>query len=211
MTKAARIVAVAALAMVAASRSRAERRDRAVAVGGIQTSALTPTVSGVDGGANVCCSLVTGEVKNTSSVTIHIQLTFPGKSKGASVGTAVVMERDVPSNTVRAFTATGLQAACKDLHAEPNRRRQAGPRARPSGSTEVGEPASGLPALSYPPWMAAVPSTGRSHETAGPAITAGLTWGSMRLPANHPRLNPSWMQMARQKCASTPSSRSAFG
>jgi hypothetical protein len=116
MTKTARYLAATALAMVAAFTLACQNSVSGPSLSAaVQTLALTPTVSGVDGGANVCCCLVTGEVKNTSSVTIHIQLTFPGKSQGASVGTAVVMERDVPSNTVRAFTATGLQAACKDL------------------------------------------------------------------------------------------------
>ena len=59
-----------------------------------------------------------------------------------------------------AFTATGLQAACKDLTLEPNRRRQAGPRAGPVGVPEVGEPASGLPALCIPRGWRPWPSTG---------------------------------------------------
>jgi hypothetical protein len=116
MTKTARFMAATAVAMVAASTLACQNGVSGPSLSAaVQTLTLTPTVSGVDGGANVCCCLVTGQVKNTSSVTVHIQLTFPGKSQGANVGTAADMERDVPSNSVRAFTATGLQVACNDL------------------------------------------------------------------------------------------------
>lgn len=116
MTKTARFMAATAVAMVAASTLACQNGVSGPSLSAaVQTLALRPTVSGVDGGANVCCCLVTGEVRNTSSVALHIQLTFPAKSQGASVGTAVILERDVPANTVRPFVASGIQAACKDL------------------------------------------------------------------------------------------------
>jgi hypothetical protein len=83
----------------------------------VQNLQLTPTVAGVDGGANVCCCLVTGQVTNTSQVGIHVQLTFPAKNaQGTAVGTAVDFERDIAAGAPRAFTAAGIQAACKDVN-----------------------------------------------------------------------------------------------
>jgi hypothetical protein len=116
MNNAARLLAATAVAAVAACTLACQNGVTGPSLtAAVQSLALTPTVSGVDGGQNVCCCLVTGQVKNTSSVTVHIQLTFTGKSQGANVGTAVDMERDVPSNSLRSFVASGIQAACKDL------------------------------------------------------------------------------------------------
>jgi hypothetical protein len=88
----------------------------------IQTISLSPTfpftpgdATGEQASRNICCCLVVGTVKNTSSITAHIELQFPATSLGQNVGTAVDLEKDVASQAVRAFSAVGIQAACNKL------------------------------------------------------------------------------------------------
>jgi uncharacterized protein YfcZ (UPF0381/DUF406 family) len=88
----------------------------------IQTISLSPTfpftpgdATGEQASRNICCCLVVGTVKNTSSITAHIELQFPAISAGQSVGTAVDLEKDVASQAVRSFSAVGIQAACNTL------------------------------------------------------------------------------------------------
>jgi hypothetical protein len=110
---AAAAVALAAAVLTLACQSSVPGPSLSATVQGLT---LQPTVSGVDGGANVCCCQIAGQVKNTSSVTAHIQLTFPAKdAAGASVGLAADIERDVPSNSLRSFVAAGIQAACNNI------------------------------------------------------------------------------------------------
>jgi hypothetical protein len=88
----------------------------------IQTISLSPTFPFTAGDAtseqasrNICCCLVVGTVKNTSSITAHIELQFPATSQGQNVGTAVDLEKEVAPQAVRSFSAVGIQAACNKL------------------------------------------------------------------------------------------------
>jgi len=88
----------------------------------VQTISLSPTFPFTPGNAtgeqasrNICCCLVVGTVKNTSSIAAHIELQFPAMRAGQSVGTAVDLEKDVPSQAGRSFSAVGIQAACNTL------------------------------------------------------------------------------------------------
>jgi hypothetical protein len=82
----------------------------------VQNLKLEPTVVGVQANQNVCCCNVTGEVTNTSSVGVHVQLVFPATAgDGRALGAAVSIERDLAQSARRAFLAVGIQAACKDV------------------------------------------------------------------------------------------------
>jgi len=89
----------------------------------IQTMSLSPTfpftpgnVASEQAARNICCCLVVGTVKNTSSITAHIELQFPATtSQGQNAGVAVDLEKNVDSQIVRAFSAVGIQAACNTL------------------------------------------------------------------------------------------------
>lgn len=77
---------------------------------------LQPSVSGLEGGQNVCCCHVTGRVTNTSSVGVHIELIFPAKdAAGQVLGVASDIQRDVAPNGVRDFVAVGILAPCRSV------------------------------------------------------------------------------------------------
>lgn len=88
----------------------------------VQTISLSPTFPFTPGNAtseqasrNICCCLVVGTVQNTSSITAHIELRFPATSQGQNAGTAIDLEKDVPSQAGRSFSAVGIQAPCNTL------------------------------------------------------------------------------------------------
>jgi hypothetical protein len=88
----------------------------------IQTISLSPTfpftpgdATGEQASRNICCCLVVGTVKNTSSITAHIELRFAATLQGQPAGTAVDLQKDVPSQATRSFSAVGIQAACNKL------------------------------------------------------------------------------------------------
>jgi hypothetical protein len=82
----------------------------------VQNVSLQPTVAGLEGGQNVCCCHVAGQVTNTSSVPVHAELLFTAKGpNGLLVGTALTIQRDVPARATRTFLAVGIFAACKDI------------------------------------------------------------------------------------------------
>jgi hypothetical protein len=89
----------------------------------IQTMSLSPTFPFTPGDAvgeqasrNICCCLVVGTVKNTSSIAAHIELQFPATTlQGQNAGVGVDLEKNVDPGAVRAYSAVGLQAACNTL------------------------------------------------------------------------------------------------
>jgi hypothetical protein len=80
----------------------------------IVSMTLQPTVT-APSSENICCCHVVGSVKNTSSVTAHVQLQFPAKAGGTEVGRAIDLERDLAPGAVRAFEAPGLMVACSSI------------------------------------------------------------------------------------------------
>jgi len=83
----------------------------------VQNVSLQPTVVGLDGGQNVCCCHVRGQVTNSSSVTVHAELYFPAKAtNGDALGTARDIQRDLTAGASRSFLAVGISAACKDVN-----------------------------------------------------------------------------------------------
>jgi len=80
----------------------------------IQTLSLVPTVE-APSSQNICCCHVVGTVKNTGTITEHVQIQFPAKSGGTEVGRAVVLERDLAPGSLRSFTAPGLMVPCGTL------------------------------------------------------------------------------------------------
>lgn len=88
----------------------------------VQTISLSPTFPFTAGNAtseqaarNICCCVVVGTVKNTSSIAAHVELRFPAISQGQAVGTAIALEKDIPSQATRSFSAVGVQAACNTV------------------------------------------------------------------------------------------------
>ncbi len=82
----------------------------------VQNLSLQPTVAGLEGGQNVCCCHLAGQVTNTSSVAIHAELLFPAKGPtGQNLGTALEIVRDLPAGATRSFLAVGISSACRDV------------------------------------------------------------------------------------------------
>jgi hypothetical protein len=82
----------------------------------VQNVSLQPTVAGLQGGQNVCCCHLAGQLTNGSSVAVHAELIFPAKgTNGENLGTALNILEDVPSGATRSFLAVGITAACKDV------------------------------------------------------------------------------------------------
>jgi hypothetical protein len=82
----------------------------------VKNVALQPTVAGLEGGENVCCCHITGQVTNTSTVGEHIVVAFTAKDgAGQSLGAASAIVRDVPSGGSRPFEAVGIAAKCSAL------------------------------------------------------------------------------------------------
>jgi hypothetical protein len=75
---------------------------------------LQPTVADLEGGANVCCCHVVGEVTNTSSIAIDAELQFPAKASdsGQLLGTALSTLTNIPKGSTQPFEAVGIPAAC---------------------------------------------------------------------------------------------------
>lgn len=83
----------------------------------VQNLSLQPTVAGLQGGQNVCCCHLAGQVTNTSPVAIHAELRFPAKGPtGLLVGTALDIQRDMQPGQTRSFLAVGIPAACRDIN-----------------------------------------------------------------------------------------------
>jgi hypothetical protein len=82
----------------------------------IETLALAPTVN-APAAQNICCCHVVGTVRNTSGITIHIQLQFPAKGANGDTGTAVVLLNDVLAGALRSFEAPGIFAPCSSFTA----------------------------------------------------------------------------------------------
>jgi len=74
---------------------------------------LQPTVAGLEGGANVCCCHVVGQLTNTSSIAIDAELQFPAKasSSGQLLGTALSTLTSIPAGSTQPFQAVGIPAA----------------------------------------------------------------------------------------------------
>jgi len=82
----------------------------------VQNVSLQPTVAGLQGGQNVCCCHLAGQVTNTSTVPVHAELLFEAKAaNGDRLGTAIDIEQNVAAGATRSFLAVGITAACKDV------------------------------------------------------------------------------------------------
>jgi hypothetical protein len=82
----------------------------------VQNVSLQPTVAGLQGGQNVCCCHLAGQLTNGSSIPVHAELIFTAKgASGQTLGTALNILEDVPAGATRSFVAAGITAACKDL------------------------------------------------------------------------------------------------
>lgn len=77
---------------------------------------LQPTVAGLEGGANVCCCHLVGQLTNTSGIAVDAELDFPAKTAdGQVVGTATNILSNVPAGATVPFLAVGIPAACSSL------------------------------------------------------------------------------------------------
>lgn len=77
---------------------------------------LQPTVTGLEGGVNVCCCHLVGRVTNTSTISVDAELRFTAKGgDGRILGTASDIIVDIPSGATRQFLAVGLTSPCKDI------------------------------------------------------------------------------------------------
>jgi hypothetical protein len=115
MTNAARLVVGAAVAFAGALAIGCQNGVTGPSLSAsIQTLSLVPTVN-APYSQNICCCHVVGTVKNTGTITEHVQLQFPAKTGGTEVGRAVVLVNDVLSGTVRNFEAPGLMVACSTI------------------------------------------------------------------------------------------------
>jgi hypothetical protein len=77
---------------------------------------LQPTVAGLEGGADVCCCHLVGQLTNTSTVAVDAELEFPAKgANGQVVGTAINILSNVPPGGTVSFLAVGIAAPCSSL------------------------------------------------------------------------------------------------
>lgn len=82
----------------------------------LQNVSLQPTVAGLVGGENVCCCHIFGQVTNTSTVAVHVELLFPATgADGRTLGTGIDIEQNVAPGATREFRAVGITAACRDV------------------------------------------------------------------------------------------------
>jgi hypothetical protein len=86
------------------------------------TSAVTlmPSLGSVpdlEANKNTCCCHVTGTVKNTSGIEVHVELKFPATNRqtGQPAGTALTILRNIGPGASRDFSAIGIYAPCNAL------------------------------------------------------------------------------------------------
>jgi hypothetical protein len=68
--------------------------------------------STVPNAAALCCCRVRGNVRNTSSIPIHVEARFFGTVTGGQTLVAVDWVHDLPAGAVRAFDAEGFTVPC---------------------------------------------------------------------------------------------------
>jgi hypothetical protein len=78
----------------------------------VHNVSLQPTVAGLEGGENVCCCHVVGQLTNASSVAVDAELLFPAKINDQVVGTAIDELTSVPPGATQPFDAKGIPSAC---------------------------------------------------------------------------------------------------
>jgi hypothetical protein len=77
---------------------------------GLAASSTVPNASAV------CCCRVRGTVRNTSSIPVHLNLNFDGRSaSGASLGTAMDFVANLPPGERASFEAVGIIAPCDQV------------------------------------------------------------------------------------------------
>jgi len=78
----------------------------------IVSESLEPT-STIDGADTICCCRVQGVVRNTSSIPVHLDLSWAAlDSSGGSLGTAMDVVANVDPGESRPFDAAGIFASC---------------------------------------------------------------------------------------------------
>jgi len=78
----------------------------------IVAESLEPT-STLPGADTICCCRVQGVVRNTSSIPVHIDLSWAAlDASGGSLGTALDVVANVDPGEARPFDAPGIFAAC---------------------------------------------------------------------------------------------------
>ena len=76
---------------------------------------LQPT-STIDGAHTICCCRVQGVVRNTSSIAVHLDLSWTAvDAAGNTLGTAMDVVPNVEPGATRPFDAAGIFASCSEV------------------------------------------------------------------------------------------------
>jgi hypothetical protein len=77
----------------------------------IESERLQPTA--LSGNTAICCCAQTGQLRNTSSITVHVSLRLRATGlEGQDLGTVLGFVENVPSGATRPFQIAGIQEPC---------------------------------------------------------------------------------------------------
>ena len=80
----------------------------------VETTTLVPSSSEVDA-ASLCCCRVRGTLRNTSSITVHVNVNFDAQGATGLLGTALDWVPNVAPGALAPFEAVGISAACSQV------------------------------------------------------------------------------------------------
>jgi hypothetical protein len=80
----------------------------------VESENLVSTAAG--GNAALCCCRVRGTVRNTSSIPVHVNLNFEGRTAaGTSLGTALDFVANLQPGASAPYDAAGIFGACSQV------------------------------------------------------------------------------------------------
>jgi hypothetical protein len=116
MSQVARLACATAAALIAAAMITACSQVTGPSLTvSIESRQLTPSSTTVANPDTICCCHVTGTVKNTSSIPVHVDIRFHVKDSSGSEFTALDWVRDIPAGGSKPYDAAGIIAPCKQV------------------------------------------------------------------------------------------------
>lgn len=91
----------------------------------VEGETLVPS-SSVANAASVCCCRVRGAVRNTSSITVHVNVIFDARGAAGLVGTAIDWVQDLAPSAEKPFDAVGILVPCAQVTGLTGRHRITG-------------------------------------------------------------------------------------
>jgi hypothetical protein len=91
----------------------------------VENAVLAPS-SSIANAASICCCRVRGTVRNTSSITVDVNINFDSQGAAGGLGTAIDWVRNLESGAQASFDAPGIIAPCEQVTAITGRHRITG-------------------------------------------------------------------------------------